>query len=42
VTDLLMEVDRWTGFSRHFAHLKTGEPAKDTALLLTAILADAT
>ncbi len=41
-TDLLMEGDRWTGFTRHFAHLKTNEPVKDPALLLTAILADAT
>ena len=39
-TDLLLEVDRWTGFSKHFTHLKTGEPAKDQLLLLTAILAD--
>jgi TnpA family transposase len=42
VTDLLMEVDRWTGFTRHFVHLKGYEPAKDQSLLLTAILADAT
>ena len=42
VTDLLMEVGRWTSFTRHFVHLKTNEPAKDPALLLTAILADAT
>jgi hypothetical protein len=40
ITDLLLEVDRWTGFSRHFTHIKTGEPAKDQILLLTAILAD--
>ncbi|WP_213807823.1 Tn3 family transposase [Granulicella sp. dw_53] len=40
ITDLLLEVDRWTGFSKHFTHLKTGEPAKDQLLLLTAILAD--
>lgn len=40
ITDLLLEVDRWTGFSRHFTHLKTGEGAKDPILLLTAILAD--
>jgi TnpA family transposase len=40
ITDLLLEVDRWTGFSKHFTHLKTGEPAKDQILLLTAILAD--
>jgi hypothetical protein len=42
ITDLLLEVDRWTGFTRRFTHLKTGEPAKDPTLLLTAILADAT
>jgi TnpA family transposase len=42
ITDLLMEVDRWTGFTRRFVHLKTDEPAKDPALMLTALLADAT
>jgi hypothetical protein len=42
ITDLLMEVDHWTGFTRHFVHLKTTDPAKDPILLLTAILADAT
>ncbi len=42
VTDLLMEVDHWTGFTRHFVHLKTQDPAKIQPLLLTAILADAT
>jgi hypothetical protein len=42
VMDLLMEVDRWTSFTRHFVHLKTNEPTKDLFLLLTAILADAT
>jgi hypothetical protein len=42
ITDLLLEVDRWTGLTRCFTHLKTGEPAKDSTLLLTAILADAT
>ena len=42
ITDLLLEVDRWTGFSRRFTHLKTGEPVKDPILLLTAILADGT
>ena len=40
--DLLMEVDHWTGFTHHFVHLKTTDPAKDPILLLTAILADAT
>lgn len=42
ITDLLLEVDRWTGFSRRFTHLKTGEAVKDPILLLTAILADGT
>jgi hypothetical protein len=41
ITDLLLEVDRWTNFTRHFTHLKSAEPATDRALLLTAILADA-
>lgn len=41
ITELLMDVDDWTGFTRHFVHLKDGEPAKDKTLLLSAILADA-
>lgn len=41
ITDLLLEVDRWTNFTRHFTHLKSAEPAPDRSLLLTAILADA-
>ena len=40
ITDLLLEVDHWTGSSKHFTHLKPAEPAKDKILLLTAILAD--
>lgn len=40
ITELLMEVDEWTGFTRHFEHLETGDAAPDKALLLTAILAD--
>jgi hypothetical protein len=28
ITDLLLEVDRWTHFTRHFSHLKTDEPSK--------------
>ena len=36
-----MEVDRWTGFTRHFTHLKTSERSKHPSLLLTAFLADA-
>lgn len=41
ITELLLEVDNWTGFTRHFTHLKSGEAATDRVLLLTAILADA-
>lgn len=41
ITELLLEVDEWTGFTRHFAHLKSGELVKDKNLLLTTILADA-
>ena len=40
ITELLLEVDGWTGFTRHFTHLKGGKAAEDKSLLLTAILAD--
>ena len=40
ITELLLEVDAWTGFTRHFTHLRTGELTKDKTLLLTTILAD--
>jgi hypothetical protein len=41
ITHLLLEVDKWTSFTRHFKHLKSGEAVEDRHLLLTAILADA-
>lgn len=41
ITDLLLEIDEWTGFTRHFTHLKSGDTAVDRTLVLTAILADA-
>jgi len=41
ITDLLVEVDTWCGFTKHFTHLKSEEPAKNRTLLLTAVLADA-
>ncbi len=41
ITDLLLEVDAWTDFTRYFTHLKTGDAVKDKTLLLTTILADA-
>ena len=40
ITELLTDVDDWTGFTRHFTHLKTDEPATDRTLLLSALLAD--
>ncbi|MBM3795952.1 MAG: Tn3 family transposase [Acidobacteria bacterium] len=42
ITDLLSEVDSWTGFSQHFRHLYKQEPAEDRAMVLAVILADAT
>ncbi len=41
ITELLLEVDNWTGFTNNFTHLKSGEVAKDRIQLLTTILADA-
>ena len=41
ITELLLEVEQWTGFTSHFTHLKTGDTAKDRIPLLTTILADA-
>lgn len=41
ITELLIEVDKWTGFTKHFTHLKTGDIAKNNTMLLTTILADA-
>jgi TnpA family transposase len=40
ITDLLVEVDQWTHFTRMFTHLRTGTPSNDPRVLLTAILAD--
>ena len=42
ITDLLAEVDRWTGFSGCFTHLQHGRVADDPRAILTAVLADAT
>ena len=40
ITELLLEVDHWTNFTRHFSHLKSGESAAEKVSLLTAILSD--
>lgn len=42
ITDLLIEVDAWTGFSDCFVHRRSGRPADNRKALLTAILADGT
>ena len=41
ITELLLEVDRWTGFTGHFKHLKSGAAPEDRQVLLTTVLADA-
>src|SRR5262249_44496133 len=41
ITDLLIEVDDWCGFSKQFTHIKSHEPPRHRTLLLAAVLADA-
>jgi len=40
ITDLLLEVESWTGFTAHFTHLGNGQSASSSSLLLAAILSD--
>jgi len=40
ITEVLEEVDQWTGLGDHFLHLRTRTPPKHRQTLLTAILAD--
>lgn len=42
ITDLLEEVDGWTGFTGCFTHLRTGLPNAASRTVMTAVLADAT
>jgi TnpA family transposase len=40
ITELLAEVDQWTGLGDRFVHLRTQAPPKNRQALLTAVLAD--
>lgn len=40
LTDLLVEVDSWTHFTKHFTHLHSGAEVEDKIVLLSALLAD--
>jgi hypothetical protein len=42
ITEILEEVNQWTGFAEEFTHLRSGVLPDDRRVLLTTILADAT
>ena len=42
ITDLLEEVDRWTGFAELFGHVQTGRPHAERRAFLAALIAEAT
>lgn len=42
ITDVLSQVERWTGFSSHFSHVSTGLPPGDERTFLAALIAEAT
>jgi TnpA family transposase len=42
ITDVLSQVEAWTGFTSHFTYVSTGLPPKDERTFLAALIAEAT
>ncbi|WP_318918930.1 Tn3 family transposase (plasmid) [Sinorhizobium medicae] len=42
ITDVLSQVERWTGFTTHFGHVSTGLPPGEERTFLAALIAEAT
>src|SRR3546814_15182689 len=42
ITEVLSQVERWTGFTQHFGHVSTGLPTRDEQAFLATLLAEAT
>lgn len=42
ITDVLSQVNRWTGFTGHFGHVSTGLPPSDEHAFLATLIAEAT
>src|SRR3546814_7476459 len=42
ITDVLSQVERWTGFTQHFGNVSTGLPPGDEQALLATLIAEAT
>src|SRR3546814_4331711 len=42
ITDVLSQVERWTGFTQHFGHVSTGLPPGAEQAFLATLIAEAT